>query len=96
MEICGLHLRLIANGAAKKEIWRKARKLEICTGSRIARAVAVESPYAAGSHGKRTSCGTIGLVGVACGGLWVKVHAHELKLEAVEMGNVWDEVHEVR
>lgn len=48
LEICQLHQRLIVNEAAKKGKWRKAIKLEVCTGPRIARAVAVESPNAVG------------------------------------------------
>jgi hypothetical protein len=28
--------------------------------------------------------------------LWVDVHAHELELESIEVGDVRDEVHEVR
>jgi hypothetical protein len=58
--------------------------------------MAIESPDAVRARGKGTGHKTIRLVGGACGGLRVEVHAHKLKLEAVEMGDVWDEVHEVR
>jgi hypothetical protein len=58
--------------------------------------VAIEGADAVGSCGKCAGRRAIGLVGSSCGGLWVEMHAHELKLEAVEMGDVWDEVHKVR
>lgn len=93
---CGSRQRLIAKEAAKKGTLRKAIKLEVCTGSRIGRTVAVKSPDAIRSRGKCASRGTIGMVRGACRRLWVKVHAHKLKLEAIKMRDVWDEVHEVR
>jgi hypothetical protein len=58
--------------------------------------VAIEGADAIGSYGKCARRGAIGLVGGSSGGLWVEMHAHELKLEAVEMGDVWNEVREVR
>jgi hypothetical protein len=58
--------------------------------------VAIESADAVCSCGKCAGRRAIGLVGGGCGGLWVEMHAHELKLEAIEMGNMWDEVHEIR
>ena len=58
--------------------------------------MAIKSPDAVRARGKGARHKTIGRVGGACRGLRVKVHAQELQIEAVEMGDVWDEVHEVR
>lgn len=56
----------------------------------------IESPEAV--RFSNNSGVTVGLMTCARAGegLWVDVHAQELKLQSVEMGDVWDEVHEIR
>lgn len=58
--------------------------------------MAVGSSNAVHSRGERARSGVIGLVREACRRLRIKVHAHKLKIEAIQMRSVGDEIHEVR